>query len=130
MKIAKTNIYRDRKIQIEDPELKNQLRRNDQDMSNLFLAMQGRIRFGTGIDGDRGENISGEFQTYTSNATPDTEDTLAHTLGATPVGFIVLHQDKAGSVYQGPTTGTNWTSNNIYLKCDVASVTFLLFLIK
>ena len=110
---------------------KNDFKRSvDEDLKNIVLALQGRLRFGTGDDGDRGENLAGEFQLFTSNATPDTEDTVAHTVGAIPVGRIILYQDKAGSLYQGPTTGTNWTSSNVYFKCDVASVTFLIFLIK
>jgi hypothetical protein len=92
--------------------------------------MQGRVRFGTGADGARGENIQGEFQLFTTSATPDAENTVAHGLGAIPVGYIICHQSKAGSLYQGPTTGTNWTATNIYLKCDVASVIFLVFLLK
>lgn len=102
----------------------------DSDVSNLQLFTQGRVSFGTGVDGERGHNISGEFQQFTSSATPDAENTIAHTVGSIPIGYIVMHQDKAGSLYQGPTTGTSWTSSNVYLKCDVASVTFNIFLIK
>jgi len=106
----------------------NQYDKNlDADISSLFTALHGRVRFGSGTDGDRGENISGEFQVFTSNATPDTEDTVAHTIGAVPVGYIVLKQDKAGSLYD---SGTAWTSTNVYLKCSVASVTFTIFLLK
>jgi len=102
----------------------------DADLTSLFLAMQGRLRFGDGGDGDRGENIHGEFQQFTTSATPDAENTVSHTLGSVPVGCLVLGQDKAGSLYQLSDTGTAWTSSNLYLKCDVASVTFLVFLLK
>lgn len=110
--------------------LNEQIRTLDLNMSNLFSALQGRIRFGDGSDGEPGENISGEFQQFTTSATPNAENTIAHTLGAIPLGYFILWQDKAGSLYQGPTTGTSWTSINIYLKCDVASVTFNVFLLK
>jgi hypothetical protein len=99
-------------------------------MDNLFRCLNGRVRFGRGTDGDRGENIQGEFQQFTTSATPDAENTIAHGIGAIPVGYIILWQDKAGSLYQGPSTGTAWTSSNIYLKCTVASVTFKVFLIQ
>ena len=93
----------------------------------MLKALKGRVRFGSPTDGYRGENISGEFQVFTSNATPDAEDTVAHTIGAIPVGYIVLKQDKAGSLYLGSTA---WTSGNTYFKCNVASVAFTIFLLK
>lgn len=125
MRVGKTLHLNERSTNFID-----QLHRIDYEMSQLFTALQGRIRFGTGTDGDRGENISGEFQQFTTSATPDAENTIAHTLGSVPVGYIILGQDKAGSLYQLAATGTAWTSSNLYLKCDVASVTFLVFLLK
>jgi len=97
------------------------------DLTNLFLMANGNVRFGTGTDGDRGENIAGEFQVFTTSATPDAENTIAHTMKTAPIGYIVLNQDKAGSLYD---SGTAWTSSSIYLKSDVASVAFTVFLIK
>lgn len=90
----------------------------------------GRVRFGDGGDGDRGENMSGEFQLFTSDATPDTEFSITHGLGSVPVGRLIIWQDAAGSLYQGPTTGTAWTDTTVYFSCDVASVEFLIFLLK
>lgn len=122
MKLVKTSNLSSRKNE------NNQYDKNlDTDMSNLFTALKGRIRFGSPTDGYRGENISGEFQVFTSNATPDTEDTVAHTIGAVPVGYIVLKQDKAGSLYLG---STSWSSSSVYFKCNVASVAFTIFLLK
>jgi hypothetical protein len=99
----------------------------DKDLINLFTVLKGRVAFGSGSDGAKGENISGEFQVYTSNAVADTEDTIAHTLGAVPIGFIVINIDKGGVVYDG---GTAWTSSNIYLKCSTTSTNITLFLLK
>jgi hypothetical protein len=98
----------------------------DADITNLFLALQGRVRFGDGVNGARGENISGEFITFTTS-TANTEVTVPHTIGAVPVGRIVLAQDKAGALYSGTTA---WTDTAVYVKCDVASVTFKIFLLK
>lgn len=127
MILAQTANYNG-KGQYNDDELYT--RQVNFDILNIINCLQGRVRFGTGTDGQDGENIAGQFQQYTSNAVANTEDTIAHTLGSIPVGYIVLWQSKAGSFYQGPTTGTAWSSSNIYLKCSVASVTALLFLIK
>lgn len=104
----------------------NYLEDVDTDLFNIFLCLQGRVRFGDGTDNARGENISGEFHTFTT-AGANTEVVVPHTLNATPVGRIVISQDKAGSLYSSTTA---WTSTNIYVKCDVASVTFKIFLLK
>lgn len=129
MKIVK--ISNRQLIDIKDTnKIRNYLNDIDSDVKNLELFTQGRVSFGSGVDGERGQNISGEFQEFTTSATPDAENTIAHTIGSVPIGYVIMHQDKAGSLYQGPTTGTNWTSSNVYLKCDVASVTFNIFLIK
>ena len=129
MKIAKLSRFSGDKL-TDQTKATLHSRDIDTDLSNLAEAMKGRIRFGTGTTGDKGENIAGEFATFTSDATPDTEFSVTHTLSAVPVGAYVLHQDKAGSLYQGPTTGTAWTSTTLYFKCDVASVTFTVFLLK
>lgn len=116
------------KLDAKQP-LEGQIPELQKNLDNLFRALNGRIRFGRGTDGDRGENIQGEFQQFTTS-TADTEVTLAHTIGAIPKGYIVLWQDKAGSLYQGPSTGTAWTSSNVYLKSSGTSVTYLIFLIQ
>ena len=102
----------------------------DKQQKNIITALQGRLRFGDAADGEPGENISGEFRSFTSDGSADTEFSVTHLLGAIPLGAIVLHQDKAGSLYQGPTTGTAWSATTVFFKCDVASVAFLIFLIK
>jgi len=84
------------------------------------------ISFGTAEDGTLAGALGGRYQAYTTNATPDTEDTVAHGLGRVPVGFIVVRRDKAGVIYD---SGGTWTSTNILLKCNVASLaaTILVF---
>lgn len=101
----------------------------DTDFQNVITCLNGRVRFGPGTSGNNGENMAGQFLTITTNATPNTEDTFSHTMGSIPVGYIIIGQNKAGSLYQLSNTGTAWTSSKIYLKCSVASVTFNLFLL-
>lgn len=74
------------------------------------------------------ENFNGQIKSHTSNAVANTEDTISHTLGRIPSGYLVLYQDKAGTLFQGPSTGTAWTASNLYLKCNVASVAFSLLI--
>lgn len=101
----------------------------DTDFNQVINCLNGRVRFGPGTSGNNGENINGQFLTITTNGTPDTESTFTHTMGSIPVGYIIIGQNKAGSLYQLATTGTAWTSGAISLKCSVASVTFNLFLL-
>ncbi len=87
-------------------------------------ALNGRLSFGDGTDAD---NIKGLWVSGTSHATPDTEFTVTHNLGQIPVGFLdVGYKDKAGVFYRG---GTTWTTSEIYLKCNVASVAYRIFLL-
>jgi len=84
------------------------------------------ITLGDASDGSPVGKLDARYQVYTTNATPDTEDTIAHGLGRTPVGYVVVCKDKAGDVYKGTTA---WDGTNIYLKCSIASVavTILVF---
>ena len=84
------------------------------------------ISLGTGADGTLAGKLGGIYQVLTTSATPDAENTIAHGLGRTPIGYVVVKSDKAGDVYTG-TTG--WGTTNIYLKATVASmaVTILIF---
>lgn len=72
---------------------------------------------------DRGLNATDNFDwrliEFTSDATPDAENTVAHDLGKVPTDIIVTGLDKAAVVYKG---ATPWTNANVYLKVNVASV--------
>lgn len=125
MKVTKISNYGGR---IESTEKIDAFARDiNRDLLNIVLCLSGRIRFGDVSDGNRGENVAGEWQVVTTNATPDTEDAFSHGLGTVPQGYIVVKRDKAGVIYDG---STSWTSSNIYLRSDVASVTATIFLIK
>ncbi len=65
-------------------------------------------------------NFDAIWVLYVSNATPDTEDTVPHSLGRIPVGILVGIPDKAAVVYD---SGTDWTTTNLFLKVDTATVT-------
>ena len=125
MEIIKTSQFvRDVK---DETQLEEYLSALNDDVRDLYTFSQGRVRFGSGVDGAKSENMSGEFQVFTTSGTPDAENTITHGLGAAPIGYIVINQDKAGSLYD---SGTTWTSTSIFLKSDIASVTFTVFLLK
>lgn len=125
-KISNYNASRYATDQYDNSDIKNY----DTDFNTVFSCLQGRIRFGGGTSGNSGENISGQFLTITTNGTANTESTFTHTLGSIPIGYIVLWQSIAGSIYQGPTTGTSWTSSTISLKGSVVSINALLFILQ
>ncbi len=98
---------------IEDQNLEKLL--NDQDQI-LDTVLNKGLSFG--------DNFDGVFVTFTSSATPDAENTVTHTLGKIPTGFIVTNINKASVVYAN---GTAWTAANIYLKVNVASTAITIF---
>lgn len=122
MRLAKVSSINERSTNIL-----NQVHALDNDLRKVYDWSNGRVEFGTPTDGYRGENIAGRFQTFTTSATPDAENTVAHGLGATPSGvYIVMKQNKAASLY---VDGTAWDSTNSFFKCDVASVAFTVFIL-
>jgi len=120
LKVAKSFTYN------SGQDIESNIRRVEADLSQLFTASQGRVRFGSGVSGERGENISGEFQTVTSSSA-NTEFTVSHSIGSVPIGFIVINNNTKGVVYS---SGTAWSSSAIYLKCSEATATITLFLLK
>lgn len=121
MRIAKSQVLN------EQGRVETNVRSLEKDVRLIATALQGRIRFGAGGDGSRGENIAGEFQTFTSNIAADTEDAITHGLGSVPIGFIVTKLDKGAVVYD---SGTAWTETTIYLKTNTASTAVEIFLLK
>ena len=112
----------------------------DKDLGNITTALQGRLRFGSNssttvspnvgtsaASSMMGENIAGQFVTFTTPSTVNTPFTVPHDLGSTPVGHIVASKNMSVDVYGDPST---WTSNNITLKSTVANANVTLFLMK
>ena len=123
MKTAKQSIFLgfDERTTPED-----YIRAVDGDLINLFTLIQGRVRFNDLDDGQRGENISGESQTFTSQTSANVEFSIFHNIGSVPKGFIVVDQDRAGSLYSSGT----WTDVTTFFKSDATSTNFKVFLLK
>lgn len=99
-------------------------------IDKLYHLLQGRVSFGTGVDGVSGQNIDGEWQSFTVSAGANVEFNIAHTIGSIPLGYIVVSQSAAGQLYQQAGTGTAWTATQISLKSTVDAVSYLIFLVK
>ncbi len=106
---------------------KGDIRNVDKDLITIFNCLQGRIRFGGGVDGSDGENIDGQWQVISDTGSINTEFSVPHSLGSIPIGYIVTKINKAGIIYD---SGTTWTSTTIYLKCSVANATVSVFLLQ
>lgn len=81
------------------------------------------LGFGDGVVTD---NISGMWYRYTTNAVANVEDAIPHNLGVVPIGWLTITCDKAGVLYTG---GSTWTNSLMYLKCSVAAMTVLIFVL-
>ena len=95
------------------------------DLKNLFLALQGRIRFGTPTDGNRGENISGEFQIFTSVATNSGPTVVSHGLSGTPLGWITISKNLGGTLFLSASSLTTIT-----FVSTTTTTTYTIFLLK
>ena len=78
-----------------------------------FLDRDGAI-----TNGLKAGNLDAVWVVYTSNASADTEDTVAHNLGRIPLGIFVGIPDKSSVIYSGPTT---WTATNLFLRASAAT---------
>lgn len=89
----------------------------DRTLDRLFQTLIELLNAGLRFE----DNNSLYRVTITTSATPNTEQAVAHTLkNRTPIGYLVISSDKAAHIYDGTTA---WTTSNIYLRSDVASVT-------
>lgn len=123
MKVSKKSVY----VGPEKTDPDNWAKDVNDDLTNIFLCL-GRIRFGPNNNViNKGENVQGQFITYTTNASANTEDTVSHNLASIPVGYLIVKQNKAGSIYD---SGTSWTSSHLYLKGSASSMTVTIFLLQ
>jgi len=99
----------------------------------LSQAINGGIDFGasTQTNQDPGTaysgNMNGQWKNVTAPVSPNTEFAIPHNLNRIPSHYFVI-ADRAAHVYQFANTGTAWTTNNIYVKCDTASANLRLFI--
>ena len=124
MKLNKLSNYVGFKIS----KIEDYIQSVDIDLKNLFLFTQGRVRFGSGTDDTFGENISGEFQVFTTPTATNVEFSVTHSLGAIPTGgYLVVSQAGVGSLYTA--TGSN-TATTAYFRSSATSTSFTVFLLK
>jgi hypothetical protein len=100
---------------------------------NLTKAINGGIDFGESTQVASGPgsaysgNINGQWVNVQAPGTANTEFSVPHNLNRIPSHYHYI-VDSAAKVYQLPNTGTAWTTDTVYLKCDTASANIRLFL--
>lgn len=85
---------------------------------NLLAILDGGISLA--------DNIDAAVVSFTSNATPNIEDAVAHNLDKIPTHFLVSSLDKGAVVYK---SATAFTDTHIYVKTTVASTAVKLILL-
>ena len=72
-------------------------------------------------------NMSGVWATAIAPGA-NVEFAVPHNLGRIPNGYLIFWSSVAAILYQGPTTGTAWTTSNIYVKSSVNAAQFGIFI--
>ena len=102
---------------VKGPDVAYALRRTAKTLQNIQFGLNNT---------DESKNIVGHWAIDYEVPTPaDTEFVITHGLGYVPVGFHVVNKATPLDVYS---SGTAWTTQNIYLKCNVASALVNLFI--
>jgi hypothetical protein len=95
-------------------------------LSALIKKFNQGLSLGTGEQATQAGNIFGQFLEFTTPSVADSEFSMPHGLDYTPVGYLVVKQSKAGSLYVS--SSGSWKRDAAYFKCDVGAVTFLIIL--
>lgn len=100
---------------------------------NQMLKVLSNISFGTttsNVDADM--NMQVWKATGVSPVTPNTEFAVTHNLSHVPIGFMVVSANVAGHLFKSTTAWTRATPTalgSIFLKADVASITFTIIIL-
>jgi hypothetical protein len=86
----------------------------------ITQTLNGGLRLKSGETLGRAGNFKAQMIELTTPSSANSEFSVPHSLGALPEGYIVVLQDKAGSLYTSNFGG--WDKNTIYLKSDATSM--------
>jgi hypothetical protein len=89
-------------------------------MDAITKKINGHMSLGDGSQSSWSGNLYGQYIEFITPDPADTQFQVDHGLGQSPVGRIVVRQNKAGQLYDVNLGG--WGDNSVYFKCDVASV--------
>lgn len=92
---------------------------------DISRVVNGSIEFGSPANGP--VNIAGYWLNVVTPGVADTEFTVNHNLQYIPTGIIVVSVDKAAIVYSS--RKNQWTTTQLFLKCNQATVSLIGFVI-
>jgi hypothetical protein len=104
-----------------DPRQKFLMQQFLKDILDMAFRISFKALDGTIDGGKKPYNLDAVWVRYVSNGTANTEDTVSHNLGRTPVGLLIGVPDKNATIYADNTTA--WSSTSIRLKASAATVT-------
>lgn len=104
----------------------------DSDIGSIFKLSQGQITYGLSSNLRPGQNIFGQWVTVADTGAANTEFIVPHSLSSEtivliPGNYFVTNINKGGVVY---TSGTTWTTSNVYFKCSAANAAVTIFLTR
>ena len=118
-------VFAPRITDMNDPIQQSRMNQFMREIQQLAFKLTFLDSSGGVANGRKSYNFDAVWVAYTSNGSADTEDTVAHNLGRVPVGFFQGMPDKAAVIYN---SGTAWTTTNIFLAADAATVVVNLLL--
>ena len=71
---------------------------------------------------------NGVTESGTSPGTANTQFAITHNLGRIPTGYVLLAANPAGTLYQTATSGTPWTTTQIFVKATIASMSYTVYI--
>lgn len=110
----------------DDPRQKFMLQQFLKELLDMAFRLTFLNKAGAVTGGTRSYNFDAVWVAYVSNGTANTEDTVTHNLGRTPVGLFTGIPDKSATIYADNQTA--WSSTSIRLKASAATVTVNLLL--
>ena len=93
----------------------------------LIAVVNGGISFGDGQNSSYSGNIDGQLK-IVNFANSNTDYEVPHGLGRVPLGIIPLLVAADGAVVRGASNGS-WTSERLFVRCNVAGTTALFVVI-
>jgi hypothetical protein len=92
-------------------------------LTNHSRVLAGNVEFGdTMTNKEQGRNIKCWKATGTTPAGVNTDFTIQHGLGKTPITIAAQDTNNGGLIYRSPVTA--WTKTSVTLRCTTASAVY------
>lgn len=105
----------------QDPRQRFLIEQFMKELLDMAFRLSFKAKDGTIGSGERPYNFDAVWVAYVSNAAANTEDTVAHSLGRTPVGAWVGIPDKSAVIYADNQAA--WSSTSVRLKSSAVTTT-------